>query len=134
MIYLNVFTGELIINKKLNFKINTKRSDLLLIDMTPPIQETEAGSNAKYFTISGIDNDEIDIVSLFYENNLQWISISLGKKYKFPRFTITLEEKKQVKKLLNMLGGEKVYSWGAVEFNEDNKGGIVSIIIKYNKE
>jgi hypothetical protein len=51
-----------------------------------------------------------------------------------PPYEITEEKKKKVKDILKALGGAHTYSWGAVFYNEDSKGGNVNVGFIYNNE
>ena len=93
------------------------------------VHNTNSGSI--FYTIPNIDKGESSLQFLFYENRLEWIQISSGPNYAFPPFSITDEEKKLIKEKLNNIGGQKEYDWGSVSYNEDSKGGNVSIIVKY---
>jgi len=89
--------------------------------------------NAEYisFIIRDINDGEYSMYLQFRNEKLWWISIGLGIKYSFPAFVITEEEKIAIKNVIATIGGENTYSWGDVLFNEDPKGGSVSIIINY---
>ncbi len=134
MLFLNTLTGELKIDENCSFKINSNENDIKSTCNNYRIEVSEAGKESKYCTIHDIDDGEISLVSLFTKEKLQWVSISLGKNYSFPPFVITQEEKNIVKKKLNDMGGENSYQWGSVEFNEDIKGGLLSVFIKYTNE
>lgn len=129
--YLNTATGELTIKEGDIFNPRPKDADIenLIKKYDVDIKITNTGS--KYLTIRDLDHGNINLVFLFYKDKLEWLSISLGKKYNFPEFVITEKEKIAVSNLLMSIGGENLYSWGSVRFNEDQKGGIISIIIKY---
>ncbi|NOS54688.1 MAG: hypothetical protein HOP37_00355 [Cyclobacteriaceae bacterium] len=58
--------------------------------------------------------------------------IQLGQNYDFPPFEISDEEKSILREVISSIGGENKYEWGSVELSEDRKGGILSILIKYN--
>lgn len=90
-------------------------------------------SNGKwqFYKLTNTGNEERSIVLLFEDDNLNTINIGAGKKYNFPPFIITEEERKIVNSQLMEFGGEKNYSWGKVELSEDVKGGVLSVLIKY---
>jgi len=128
---LNTSTGELMVLEGDIFNFQTNETYLESIQNKYKIEIHTTNTGSKYFTIHDLDNGNINLVFLFYNNSLEWLSISLGRKYNFPLFIITEEEKIILRKLLESIGGENLYTWGSVKFNEDNKGGFVSIIIKF---
>lgn len=91
--------------------------------------------NAGYSTlyVNGIEEDELSMAFVFYENKLFMISISLGSKYQFPPFVITDAERDILKNKLKGLGGAVTYNWGQMEISEDRKGGSLSILLKYKQ-
>lgn len=83
------------------------------------------------YSILNVENGEISVSVNFYKQKLSSLNICLGKRYQFTPFVLTNEEKLILKNKLLLIWGEKKYIWGSVEFNEDYKGCMMSIIIKY---
>ncbi len=133
MLFLNHITGELTLDAKCSFGVGINENEISGFSGNYFVEVKPISNDSTYYTISDIDYGEFGLVCLFNNNKLNWISISLGKNYNFPPFVITREEIKLVKQKLEDMGGENIYQWGSIELNEDIKGGIVSILIKYNQ-
>ena len=89
--------------------------------------------NAGYisYRITDLENGETAISLMFYKEKIQYISIGCGKNCALLPFGMTDGEKKEIKRRLTLIGGEYLYPWGEVSYNEDPRGGNVSILIKY---
>lgn len=95
-----------------------------------PIEVKPLIENCSYI-IPNIKKGEYSIFLIFNQGLLKTMSISLGKKYNFTPYVVTKKEKKILKEKLIEIGGQDKYIWGDVEFSEDTKGGVVSIVINY---
>ncbi|WP_121353943.1 hypothetical protein [Flavisolibacter nicotianae] len=84
------------------------------------------------YSFCDMENGESTLSLMFKNEKLFSINIGVGKKYVFPHYRITNEEKNMLYKRLRLIGGGRSYNWGCVEMSEDSKGGIISISIKYN--
>lgn len=129
MIKLNKENGQLEID---NYCFNSATSyfELENLKRGEQIETRITNTGSRFYTLINVDNGESKIMVMFHKEKL-WIDIFTGKNYNFPPFTITDKEKQIILKRLADIGGEKTYSWGSVELNEDRKGGTVSILIKY---
>lgn len=85
------------------------------------------------YSIPNADNGEFSLYLIFYLERLSSLGLALGSKYQFPPWEITGEEIFQLEQKLKSIGGSHTYNWGRVSLSEDRKGGIVSIVIAYNK-
>ncbi|OJX33881.1 MAG: hypothetical protein BGO86_03100 [Chryseobacterium sp. 36-9] len=130
MINLNVINGNLIL-ENIELISGLKIEELFKYEGLIEIQKSFENQPYESFVIKSPNNEEYVMSLMFYKNSLKNVNISLGKKYAFPPFIITKEEKDIIKIILKKIGGEKNYSWGKVEFSEDIKGGVISIAIIY---
>jgi hypothetical protein len=128
MISLDKSTGELIIGKN-NFNPYLKCSDFEHREKSYVAELLLQNEEWKTFKISDINNGENIFVLRFYDEQLKMIEISLGMNY--INYS-EMENRKELKRLLEKMGGADIYSWGIIEFNEDLKGGYVSLLIKYS--
>lgn len=89
--------------------------------------------NSSYSTyyIRDLENSEISISALFYNEKLQTVTIALGNRYVFPPFESTNGERQVLLAKLDSMGGANVYSWGRTELLEDIRGGVLSIGIRF---
>lgn len=117
-----------------SFKISPEISETELKNLTNQYNIIWGIRYGEYLScyVTNIDENQFSLSILFYKEKLSTINIGLGKKFNFPAFVITEEERSILAKILKLIGGEKVYTWGLVEFCEDRKGGILSIVVKYN--
>ncbi|WP_027383269.1 hypothetical protein [Epilithonimonas caeni] len=83
------------------------------------------------YIIPSLENGKFAAGIHFYNNSIDFISISMGNKYNFPAFVITSIEKEMLNDVLRNLNGASEYKWGSVSMAEDLRGGMISIIIKY---
>ena len=130
MLVLNKLNGELKFGNHI-FNKETSRSELESLTSRYNIKTYTTTTGSILYGITDIDDGENALQFLFFDNKLQWINIYAGTNYSFQPFVITPEEISVIKKMLETLGGENLYSWGSVAYSEDRKGGIVSIIIRY---
>ena len=130
MLALNKLNGELKFGDQI-FNKDTGRSELESLTSRYNIKTYTTTTGSIFYGITDIDDGENALQFLFLDNKLQWINIYAGTNYSFQPFVITPEEINVIKKKLETLGGENLYSWGSVAYSEDRKGGIVSIIIRY---
>lgn len=128
MIVLNKSNGEIKID---HYIFNANTTNLELESFKNVLTQT-SNTGTKFYTITDIDNGDSTFQFVFYNGKLQAVNIGAGINYAFPPFVITEEEKNIIRMKLEKIGGENIYPWGKVEFNEDKKGGIVSVLIKYN--
>ena len=84
------------------------------------------------YRLPNFDEGKLSFIFYFYKEKISSLGIGLGSKYAFPPFEITEEERREIKKLLETIGGERNYSWGSVYYSEDSKGGSISVGIKYD--
>jgi len=85
------------------------------------------------YLIPEIANGEVALLLLFFNSKLASVSIELGKKYNYPPFKITADERRVIAYKLEQIGGANIYGWGKVNIVEDSKGGTISIVVKYNQ-
>jgi hypothetical protein len=86
-----------------------------------------------FYQISSLDNGECAALFMFKNEKMDHMDIAAGINYPFPPYIITDEERKIIQEKILSLGGEHIYPWGSVFYNEDNKGGSVSLTIKYDR-
>ena len=128
-IELNKNNGDVIIG---DLKITSKFSVADIEGIKPKydvIFDVEHGDNS-FYRIPFLENGESAVGFQFKKGKLCNLNIAAGFNFQFPPFVITDEERKVIRDKIALIGGE--YSWGSVSYNEDNKGGSVSILIKYN--
>lgn len=87
--------------------------------------------NYSYYSVEGLSEGEYSMGFSFNKSRLYTTFISLGRKFNYPPFEITDDEKLELKRRLFLIGGESQYQWGEVFVNEDRKGGLISICVKY---
>lgn len=85
-----------------------------------------------YYVINDYDDGETTISFAFCKGKFTFLEIYEGSNYNFPRFAMTEEQKRIVKKKLLLLGGEQKYTWGGIRYSEDGKTGLVSVMISFN--
>jgi hypothetical protein len=117
---------ELIINSSLGTKQLEAWSELYSIKLKLKNDEYI------HYMITNIDKGETSLSIFFYRNTLSFISIELGENYANDSpFVITSNKRHIIKTRLEILGGEKKYPWGTVEYSESIKDGMVSVVVKY---
>ena len=131
MIDLNFSTGVLQIDRILLHPHKTLDS---LKESANNYPLTHRLTNDVYssYSISNVCSGEFSLFFFFFKNELNSVMIQLGQNYDFPPFEISDEEKSILREVISSIGGENKYEWGSVELSEDRKGGILSILIKYN--
>ncbi len=132
MINLDKNTGYLKIEAALSIKPGSYYSEVKnMIDENFKAIESRPNSEWISYQIPSILNGQYALVMFFFKDVLSFLNISMGGKYNFPPFVITDEERFEIRRLLQQIGGEKKYSWGSIQYSEDYKGGSVSVLIKY---
>jgi len=124
-------------NGNLNFRefaitSNTLLSDVANLARLYDVQPGNRNGDYTSYNVRDIDDGDITLGIRFFKENLFAVGISLGRKYNFPPFENTEEEKHVLKARFELLGGEKKYDWGEVTFGEDPRGGSLYIYIGYN--
>jgi hypothetical protein len=115
-----------------NFDCKFSKEDVINLSLTYKTIEGLKIGDIENFTITDIDLGENVLTFSFKDKKLSSINITVGYLYNFDPFIITEAERKVIQRKINSIGGEKKYSWGKVELNDDSKGGVVSILISYN--
>lgn len=130
MIRLDKLTGEIIIGELIIAPDTTIRMlNTIAGESNREIHLTN--NNRTLYRIPLVNKGENAVLLVFFEERLKLISLGMGKKYGFPPFKITEAEKQMVKQVLSVIGGEKKYTWGSINYFEDYKGGAISIMIEY---
>lgn len=131
MIELNNQTGHIFIDSLI---VSPELSESKFLDLVQlPIEIIKVNQHDDYtlYLIKNIDAGEYSVSLLFHKSKILTLNIGLGNRYSFPAFIITDEEKHELSKKLESIGGANSYRWGSIELNEDRKGGILSILIEY---
>lgn len=87
----------------------------------------------KSYRVPEIMDGYIGFSTYFYNDKIDFVTISLGDRYGFPPFIVTSEERAEIDRLIRKLGGAKKYDWGSVEVADDSKGGSISVLVRYNR-
>jgi hypothetical protein len=131
MIKLNLDTGDLeIFELVITPLVNT--SDVESLNSKFDLEIYKKNDQVSMYIIYNLGKGHISIFILFRRHRLSSIEIRLGDKFKFPPYVITNQEREELDAIFKSIGGEKKYKWGSVELSEDTKGGVLSILIKYN--
>lgn len=133
MITLNDQSGHISIG---NLHVTPELSEIEFLFMFRQYEDTAEGykavDSASYY-VRNLSDGEYAVGLYFKEGKISWLSFCLGRKFNFPPFEITAAEQKELKKRLELIGGEQSYKWGEVVFSVDRKGGSVSINISYKR-
>jgi hypothetical protein len=71
-------------------------------------------------------SEDFVMIIMFHNQSIEYIEL-------YPKGTSRNIQTAALQKAIRQIGGVKSYSWGNVEFNNDQKAGYQSIIIKYNR-
>lgn len=88
-------------------------------------------TNFTSYLNSNIDNGESSVLLHFESQKLKCIEIRAGKNYKTSPFMIENKERKLLDNYFQLLGRGQNYKWGSSRLIDDQKGGSLSILVKY---
>lgn len=108
---------------------NITPDDLIIFQERSDLNLLIANDEWETYRLSGIDEGETILIVQFFKKVLMNVNICLGMKYLHYSQADSLTI---IKERLLDLGGEKEYSWGSVQLNNDLKSGYYSILIKYD--
>lgn len=80
---------------------------------------------------SNIANGESSVLLHFESQKLKSIEIRVGNNHKTSPFIIEEREREMLDNYFQLLGRGQIYQWGSSRLIEDQKGGSLSILIKY---